>query len=100
MKRGSMVRRLTAEAKREIEENPWYRTCARTDDLKNCRGRITIDHAVMYAGHRIDDTFGLVPVCEYHHLGDGFNRRKNTDIAMSRATEREREKYPRLKWNR
>jgi len=83
-----------------IAKDPFFKKCARTDDLEHCDGRITIDHALYYAGKRISAFFALVPVCEYHHLGDGLVKAKNADIAMRRATAADRAKYPNLPWRR
>ena len=97
-----MNRKLTKEAQRAIETDPFFQKCARADE-GNCGGKITIEHAIQYAGKRIDDTWSLIPLCEYHHsLGEWFNsgggldKEKNRQIALSRAPQEARAKYPRL----
>ncbi len=77
-----------------IAQDPFYKTCARTDDPANHWGRITIEHSLIYAGRRIDDYFNLIPLCWYHHLDRGLNKARNQWIALSRATIYDLEKYP------
>ena len=98
MKRGSMVRPISIKNRQRIAEDPFYHRCARAGN--ECRGRITIEHALTYAGKRIDDMFALLPLCEFHHLGDGLDKRWNIEMAMTRATEEDKKKYPRLKWEK
>ena len=99
MKQGSLSRPLTAEARKAIITDPFYKKCCRASD--ECDGRITIEHAIEYAGRRVDDVWALIPLCEYHHglKGEGMNKRENIRIAMSRATVTDRVKYSRLRWD-
>lgn len=98
MKQGSMTRPLTTEARRAITTDSFFKKCCRLNS--ECDGRITIEHAIEYAGKRIDDAWSLIPLCEFHHglKGDGLNKRKNIRIAMSRASKQDKLKYNRLKW--
>lgn len=73
-----------------------YRVCARRSD--ECEGRITWEHALTYAGKQVQERFAIIPLCVYHHLGAGLNKRWNIDYAMSRATEEDKSRYPRLPW--
>ncbi len=73
---------------------PYYKVCARRDDT--CRGRITWEHSLTYGGRQIQEMWAIIPLCEYHHLGDGLNKRINRQIAISRATKDDLKKYPRL----
>ncbi len=72
----------------------YYKKCARSDE-GNCAGRITIDHAIIYAGRQLDELWALIPICAKHHdvdqfQGDGnLNREKHTWIALNRATDEE-----------
>jgi len=51
-------------------------------------------------------TLAIIPLCEFHHSvgkfqdGRGLNKRINRDIAMRRAMENDRKKYPLLKWRK
>lgn len=64
-----------------------------------CEGRITIEHAFTYAGKQINELWALIPLCEYHHLGEGLIKRENQRIAVARATDEELSKYPRINWD-
>ena len=79
-----------------ISEDPFYKQCARIDDRKFCSGRITIDHAIYYAGKRLNEPWCLVPVCVYHHLGHGLHKNANQAVAYSRASDSDLAKYPKL----
>ena len=87
-----------------ILADPFYKKCARDRSaepflqVSDCDGRITFEHALMYAGKQIQEKFAILPLCVWHHLGDGLDKRWNITMAMSRATEEDKKKYPRLKW--
>lgn len=74
--------------------------CARKSD-GDCAGRITWEHALLYAGQQIDEVWAIIKICEYHHAvnrfqdGGGLDKRKNQWIALNRATDEELQKYPR-----
>lgn len=82
-----------------IDSDPYYRVCARAKD-GGCEGRITIEHALIYAGQQINDLFALIPLCVWHHLGDGLCKPKNQLIALSRATPEDLAKYDRVDWQK
>lgn len=82
--------------RRELSKDPYYQTCARADET--CQGRITWEHAILYAGRQVQERFAIIPLCYFHHLGSGLVKRINIQIAMSRATPEDKKKYPRLKW--
>src|SRR5690349_12289112 len=90
--------------RKQLNEDPYYRTCARAS--ATCKGRITFEHALTYAGRQVQEVWAIIPLCAFHHSvdefqdGPGLNKRINREIAMSRATEADRQKYPRLKWNK
>ena len=91
----SLTKPIPLKTRLIISEDPYYRTCARKNS--ECSGRITIEHAITYAGRRISDLWGLIPLCWYHHLGEGLNKAINRRLAFARATARDLQKYPRLK---
>lgn len=77
--------------------------CQRRDE-GDCKGRLTVEHALLYAGKKIQDDFALVRLCEWHHGVEhyanchGQNKKKHIILALSQATEADRKKYPRLPW--
>lgn len=102
MKRGSMTKRIPDDHKEIINTHPYFKKCFRWME-GNCDGRVTIDHALTYAGKRINELFAYVPVCEYHHglLGPGgLNKRMNEQEALRRATKEDLAKYPKATWRK
>lgn len=87
---------MPKKLREELEADPGYKICARLGS--DCSGRITFEHAEMYRGRQIQEIWNIVPLCVYHHLGEGLNKRWNKDYAMNRATEEDKKKYPKLKW--
>lgn len=82
--------------------NPFYRTCARYS--QQCEGRITFEHAVIYAGRQVQEEWAIIPLCAFHHAVDQFQdggdlkKDLNLMIALMRATEEDFAKYPRNTW--
>lgn len=78
--------------------------CDRSDE-GDCRGRLTVEHALYYAGKKIQDCFALITLCEFHHGVEhyancyGQNKKRHQEIALSQATEADRKKYPLLPWH-
>jgi hypothetical protein len=79
-----------------MASDPYYGTCARSGS--DCRGRITWEHAFTYAGKQINEKWSIIPLCVYHHLGLGLDKRVNEQIAVARATKGDLKKYPRKDW--
>ena len=85
------MRPIPLKTRKEIKSDPFYKTCARAED-GSCQGRITIEHALIYAGRQINEKWALIPLCEYHHAvdkhqdGGDLNKEKNIWIALNRAT--------------
>jgi hypothetical protein len=50
--------------------------------------------------NQLQERFAIIPLCEFHHSvnrfqdGGGMNKRMNVAIALRRATEVDRKKYP------
>lgn len=80
----------------EISSDPYYETCARKFD-GGCKGRITWEHAIIYAGRQLNEKWAIIPLCSYHHAVDEYqdggdlNKEKNEWIALNRATDEELE---------
>lgn len=96
----SLSKPLTPETREKINSDPFYRLCARRDE-GDCQGRTTMEHAVYYAGKRLDEWWALVPICAYHTCVDQFqdsgkmDKNKHLWIALNRASDKELNKYPR-----
>ena len=81
----------------EILADPFYLVCARIMD-GGCSGRITFEHAFIYAGQQIQEVWAIIPLCWWHHLGAGLDKRKNQLISLLRATAADLAKYPNKNW--
>ena len=90
------MRPISPKYRKIINEDPYYRVCSKLGS--DCNGRITIEHAFIYAGKQIDEMWNFVPLCYYHHLGKGLDKRFNQKVALSRATPEDLAKYPRKNW--
>jgi len=90
--------------RKQLSTDPYYRTCPRANI--DCAGRIRWEHAILYAGRQVQERWAIIPLCEFHHSvgkfqdGRGLNKGINRDIAMRRAMENDRKKYPLLKWRK
>ena len=90
------MRPIPPKLRERMAADPYYKGCARADF--ECRGRITWEHAFTYAGKQINEFWAIIPLCEYHHLGEGLNKAVNQIIAARRATKEDRKKYPHINW--
>jgi len=82
------MRPIPKKLRDEMADDPYYSMCAREVD-GGCSGRITWEHAIIYAGKQLNEKFAIIPLCEYHHLGEGLVKEINVCIALNRATEQE-----------
>lgn len=68
------------------------RVCLRAEE-GNCAGRVTKEHALMYAGKQVQEEWAILDICAYHHEvdrfqdGGGINKEKHVWIALNRAPE-------------
>lgn len=98
------MRPIPTKLRRQIAADPFMKTCCTPDE--KCKGRIEWDHVMKYAGKQVNETWSIVPLCIYHHRGGGLDRPRTEYLALSRATMKDLEKYPkatarweqRLKW--
>lgn len=66
------------------------RVCMRADE-GNCQGRITKEHAIIYAGKQLQEEWAILDICEFHHGVNNFqdrgdlNKEKHVWIALNRA---------------
>lgn len=75
--------------------------CARIKD-GGCAGRLTREHALIYAGRQIDEAWAIVFLCAYHHAVDEYQdcgdlqKEKNVWIALNQANDEELKKYSKV----
>lgn len=88
---------IPLKLRKQLEVDPYYSMCSRAGS--ECNGRITWEHAIIYAGRQVQERWAIIPLCEFHHLGKGLNKQINIFIALSRATPEELKKYPKEDWD-
>lgn len=87
---------IPPKLREEMSNDPYYKVCARKNG--ECSGRITWEHAWIYAGKQIQEKWAIIPLCWFHHLGEGLNKRINQLISLLRATPEDLAKYPKKDW--
>lgn len=91
------MRPIPQALKKQILTDPYYLQCARSSE-GGCEGRITFEHAIIYAGKQLNELWAIIPLCEYHHAvnqfqdGGNLNKMENIRIALNRATDAELER--------
>jgi len=89
------MRPISTRVKQQLDSEPDI--CALLD--KNCVGRITREHTLIYASKQIDEVWAIIKICAWHHSvdqfqdGGGLNKEKNIWVALNRATDEELLKY-------
>lgn len=68
----------------EMANDPYYKICARANEGE-CDGRITWEHAWIYGAKQIQEKWAIIPLCVFHHLGEGLDKKLNQYIALCRA---------------
>lgn len=85
------MRPIPQKLKEAILADPFYKKCARHQD-GSCEGRITWEHALIFAGKQVNELYAIIPLCEYHHAvgrfqdGGDLDKDRNIQIALDRAS--------------
>ena len=62
------MRKIPAAVKAAILDDVFYEQCClRHTDHGSCGGRITWEHAIIYAGRQLNEKWAIIPLCEKHH---------------------------------
>ena len=70
--------------------------------LGGCQGRITREHALIYAGKQIDEAWAIVKICARHHGVDQWqdagtlDKERNVWVALNKATDDELLQYSKV----
>ncbi len=88
---------IPLKQRKEMAAEPYYKICARNEALHDheCSGRITWEHAIIYAGKKVQKRWAIIPLCEWAHSvnnhqdGGGMVKKINVWIALNRATDAE-----------
>lgn len=94
------MRKVSQKTMRAVQNRP--DVCERWEMFHDhdCAGRITWEHALIYAGRQIDDPKAIVKICAFSHGIDEFqdsnclDKDKNQYIALGRFTKEDFDKYP------
>lgn len=78
------------------DEHP-VKKCDRSEE-GDCSGRLTKEHAWIYAGKQIQEVWAVADICWYHHLGEGMDKNEHQRITLLRATDEDLAKYPKKDW--
>lgn len=85
----------------ELAADPEYKRCS-LEGHGDCSGRITWEHAILYAGRRINERWAIIPICERHHavgrFQDAGTCRKdlNVWVALNRASDEDLERHSKV----
>lgn len=96
--------KIPEQLREEMARDPYYQKCCRSKE-GTCQGRITWEHAWIYAGRQIQEKWAIIPLCEFHHAvnmhqdGGDLNKHENQRISLLRATPEDLKKYPKKDWN-
>ncbi|MDY0388544.1 MAG: hypothetical protein RBT65_15760 [Methanolobus sp.] len=72
------MRPIPQKLKQEIINDQFYKICIR-EKTHNCGGRITWEHAIIFAGKQINEKWAILPVCERHHGVNSYQDRGDID---------------------
>lgn len=88
------MRKIPPKLLKEILDDPYYQKCARHKD-GNCSRKITLEHAIIFAGRQLNEKWAILPMCTYHHAvnehqdGGELDKNKNIYLALCRASPQE-----------
>lgn len=102
------MRPIPNKMKQEMLQSDEYKYCMRNMVFHDhiCQGRITLEHAFIYAGKQINEKWAIIPICAWAHDVDewqgagNLDKHKNEFIALSRATSEDLKKYPKCDWQK
>jgi hypothetical protein len=86
------MRPISKKVNQELDNDPRMKVCARRDE-GNCQGRITREHALIFAGRQLDEAWAILGICAFHHEVDEFqdcgdlNKEKHEWLALLQAPE-------------
>lgn len=100
------MRHISDIVRERLMADPRMKVCMRNMALRDhvCDGRITFEHALIYAGRQMDEVFAIISLCAYSHSVDRFqdnhvyNRQISEWIAINRMTPADEARYPRGDW--
>lgn len=85
---------IPAKLKKEMLADPEYKVCSLLGHHE-CGGRITLEHAIIFAGRQVQERWAIIPVCaagqDVDHYQDShrMDKEMNRWVALNRATDDE-----------
>lgn len=112
MKKNQTV--IPLKLREEMALDPFYKHCALFGQVIEgkhphiCEGKITWEHAMIYAGEKIQKKWAIIPLCEKAHAVNSFQdagtmkKEVNRWVALNRASRPDLEAYtlPDVKFNK
>lgn len=100
------MRPIPPKIRKALANDPTYATCLRKTFFNDhqCQADpvtgklIEWEHAFIYSGRQINETWAIIPICWWVHRGPGLDKDKNRFLALRRATVKELYKYPNKDW--
>lgn len=87
---------IPPKLRKELAADPFYTVCARAGlHDHECGGRVTWEHAVIFAGKQVQARWAILPICAKGHEVDRYQDGGDLDkevhlwIALNRATDEE-----------
>lgn len=88
----SLTKPIPKKMREELSEDPFMNKCC-LEEIGFCSGRIQWHHHFKWQGRRMDEPWGILPVCELHHRHEAMFKEELDDIMVSRATEEQLKPY-------
>lgn len=85
---------VPAKLRDALAKDPEYKRCA-LRGYHRCDGRITWEHAIIFAGKQLQARWAIIPLCARGHGVDEYqdagtiDKQKNHWVALNRATDEE-----------
>ena len=98
------MRKISYKVLEELLARP--QVCERQEFFHDheCHGRITFEHAIIYAGKQVDADWAIVKLCEFSHSvnqyqgGGCLDKEKNQFLALRKLKVKDFALYPRNDW--
>ena len=88
------MRPIPLPLREKMAKNPFMSKCAYPD----CFAHPEWEHSFTYAGKQINSEWAIVPICKFHHRGDGLDKDFNRWVAVMRAKVTDYAEAPKVNW--
>lgn len=88
------MNRIPAHLREQLAKDPEYSRCS-LRGYGECDGRITWEHAIIFAGKQVQKRWAIIPLCERHHAvgshqdAGTMDKKRNEWVALNRAIDAE-----------